>query len=149
VSQQMQGPVAVAYRRLSQPQSNQLCFRLTVQLARRGRFRAFLALQGQGKTFRHQAFSEILEGLHAAVKRLSNPHVWPCWPIGVSFEQHLRTTKFLRGALEMLDDLLTPTTLVIREPYNELLMHGKPPCPQKLPSKPLNQQPQFLVLKRH
>jgi hypothetical protein len=57
-----------------------------------------------------------------------------------------------RGAerrFELLDDLLTDTTLFIREPYNELLVHGKPPCHQKLPNKPPNQQPQFLALKRH
>src|SRR5712691_4600874 len=47
----------------------------------------------------------------------------------------------------MLDDLLTDTTLVIRQTNNVLLVHGKPPCDQKLPSTPQNQQPQFLALK--
>jgi hypothetical protein len=96
VGEQGQGPVSIARRRVPQPHGNPRRFRLAVELARRGRVPAFLALQRPCKTFCSQAFAEILDRLRAAVERLGNPDIWPSWPIGIRLEQHLSATKLLR-----------------------------------------------------
>ena len=119
VGEQLQRPVSVTRRRLAQPHGDQLRFGLAIELARRGRFLAFLAFQSQFKAFRDQAFAEILDRLHAAVEGLGDLDIRPSRPIGIRLEQDLSTTKLLRRSLELLDDLLTDTTLFIRQPDDD------------------------------
>src|SRR5215210_944848 len=141
--------MTVASRGLTKPHGDQLRFGRAIELAGRGRFLAFLALQSQFKSFRNQALAKILYGLHAAIKRIGNLDIRPSWPISIRLEQNLSATKLLRRSFEIFDDLLTNTSLLIRQAYNEFLVHGKPPCDRKLPVKPQNQQPQFLALMGH
>jgi hypothetical protein len=149
IGEQLQRPVSVACRRLAQAQGDQLRFPFAVEFGRRGWLLAFLALQSQLKAFRHQAFAQILDRLHATVERFRNPTVSPSWSIGVCLEQNLRTTNLLRRPLEFFDDLLTDRTLFVRQTNDKLLVHGKPPCGRKFPSNLQNQQPQFIGLRGH
>src|SRR5712691_7103931 len=96
VGEPWQGPVSITRRRFPQPHGKQLRFRLAIELARRGRFPALLALQSPFKAFRNQAFAEILDRLLAAVESIGHPDIWPSWPIGIRLEQNLSATKLLR-----------------------------------------------------
>ena len=149
VGEQVQCPVSVTRWRLTQSHGDQLRFGLAIELARRGRFLAFLAVQSQRKAFGDQAFAEILDRLHAAVEGLGNLDIRPPGSIGICLEQDLSTTKLLRRSLESLDDPLTDSPLFLRQPNNVLLVHGKPPCDQQFPNNSQNQQPHFLALKTH
>ena len=71
-------------------------------------------IQSRFKAFRHQAFAQILDRLHATVVRLGNPAIGPCWTIGIRLEENLGTTHLLRRPLEFLDDLLAERPLFIR-----------------------------------
>jgi hypothetical protein len=141
--------VSVLRRRLTQSHGDPRRFGLAIELARRGRFLAFLAVQSELKAFGGQAFAELLDRLHAAVEGLGNFDSRPPCPIGICLEQDLSTTKLLRRSRESLDDPLTDTPLFLRQPHNVLLVHGKPACDQKLPNNSQNQQPNFLDLKTH
>ena len=141
--------MSVTRWRLTQPHGNQLRFDLAIELAKYGRFRAFLAVQSQLKAFGSQAFAEILDGLHAALEGLGNLCIRPSRPGDICLEQDLSTTKRRRRSLEILEDRLTDTPLFIRQPAYILLVHGKPPCAWKCPSNCQNHQPQFLALTTH
>src|SRR5262249_43848927 len=121
---QLQSPVSVTRGRLTQTQGDQLGLGLPIEFARRGRFRAFFALQSQLEAFGDQTFADILDRLHPAVKGGGNLHVRPVGSIGIRLEQDLSATKLLRRSLEILDDLLTDATLFLRQPHNILLVHG-------------------------
>jgi hypothetical protein len=147
VGQELKRPAPITSGRLAQPQCDQLGFAHTVELRRRGRLLAFLALQSQFKAFGDQAFAETLDRLHAAVESLGDLDVWPRGPIGIRLEQDLSTAKLLRRTFEILDDFLTTATLFVRQPDDILLVHGTPPCAPKFPSNSQNHQPQFLALR--
>ena len=149
VGEQLQGPVSVTDRRLTQAHSDQLRLGLAIELARRRRFLAFLAVQSQRKAFGDQAVAEMLDRLHAAVEGLGNLDIRPPGSIGICLEQDLSTTKLLRRSLESLDDPLTDHPLCLRQPDHVRLVHGKPPCDQQFPNNSQNQQPHFLDLKTH
>jgi hypothetical protein len=141
--------MSVPRGRFPQPHGNQLRFDLAIKPARHGRFRAFLAVQRQLKAFGRQAFAEILDGLHTAVEGLGNLGICPSRPRDICLEQDLSATKFLRRALEILEDRLTDTPLFLRQPDDIPLVHGKPPCAWKCPRNCHNHHPQFLALTTH
>jgi hypothetical protein len=123
IGEQLQCPVSVTCWRLTQPHGDQLRFGFAIELARRGRLRAFLAVQSQFEAFNNQTFAEILDRLHAA-ESLRDLDVRPSRPIGIRLQQNLSTTKLLRGSFEILDNPLTDNALFIRQTDNELLVHG-------------------------
>jgi hypothetical protein len=149
VGQQLQRPVSVAGRRFAQSHRNQLRLGLTIELARRGRLRAFLAVQGRFKAFGDQALAEVLDGLHTAIEGLGDLDIRPSRPVSIRLEQDLGAAKPLRRSLELLEDLLTNGTLFIRQPDDVLLDHGTPPRDGKCPNNPRDHQPHFLPLKTH
>ena len=86
LGEQSQSPVSVTCWRLTQAHGDQLRFGLAIELAQRGRFLAFLALQSQFKALCNQTFAEILDRLDAAAKSVRNSGISPSWPIGIRFE---------------------------------------------------------------
>jgi hypothetical protein len=113
VGEQLQGPVAVAGRGLTKPHGDQLRFGLAIELAGRGRFLAFLALQSQFKAFGNQALTQIFDRLHAAVERIGNSDIGPSWAISIRLEQNLSATKLLRRPFEILDNLLAKYVSIV------------------------------------
>ena len=60
VGEQLQRPVAITFRRFAQSHCDQLGFSHAIELARRGRFRAFLAVECLLETLGDEAFAELL-----------------------------------------------------------------------------------------
>ena len=58
VGEQLQRPVAITFRRFAQSHCDQLGFSHAIELARRGRFRAFLAVECLLETLGGEAFAE-------------------------------------------------------------------------------------------
>ena len=95
IGEQVQRPVAVPCGRLPQPQGNQLRLGFAIELARCGWLRAFLPGQSPFEAFHNQTFTEILNGLHAAVESLRDLDIRPARPISICLEQNLSATELL------------------------------------------------------
>src|SRR5256714_5366220 len=87
VGEQVQGPVSIPPWRLPQSHGDQLRFALAIELARRGRFLAFLPVQRQCKAFGDQALAESLDRVHAGVGGLGNRDIRPPSPISIWLEE--------------------------------------------------------------
>ena len=96
VGEQLQRPVSITRRWLTQPHGDQLRFGLAIEHAGRGRLLAFLAVESQLKALGGQAFAEILDRLHTTVVGLGDLDIRPFRSVSVRLEQDLSTTKFLR-----------------------------------------------------
>src|SRR5439155_26274826 len=95
----------------------------------------------QLEAFSDQALADILDRLHAAVEGLSDLGIRPVQSIHIRLEQDLSATKLLRRSFEILDDLLTDTTLFRRQPNHVLLVHGTLLVPGSIPETPTMTNP--------
>jgi hypothetical protein len=87
--------VSVTRRWFAQPHGKQLRFTLAIELGRRGRRLAFLAVQCQLKALGDQPLTEILDRLHTAIECLGDLGSWPSRPSDSRLEQDLSAASFL------------------------------------------------------
>ena len=83
----------VTRRWLTQSHGDELCFRLAIELAGGGWFRAFLAVESQLEAFVDKAFAEVLDCLYPTIESLGDFGIRPARPICVRLQQYLCTTK--------------------------------------------------------
>ena len=76
------------------------------------------------KTLGDKPFPNVFHRFGAAVERVGNLRVGPSRSLRIRFEQHPRSTHFLRRTLELVDHLLERFPFLVREANNVLLEHG-------------------------
>ena len=121
-SQQPQGPVGKSFRRLAQPQRDDLRFLLSVENLPANPTLGF-AGERYLKPLGHQTLPEAFHGLPTTVECLGDFCVGPMETIHVRLEQDLRTTHLLRRDTPHLQELIQCLSLCIRQPNKILLLH--------------------------
>ena len=86
------------------------------------------SLQCDRKAFGNESFTQVLDALSSAEKRIGDLLVFPVRTLGIGFEEDVVSPDFLRSAFEFFDDIEAGLSFVGGQSDKVNLGHRKPPC---------------------